>query len=40
MDPREERMARILKVVKSEDHKTKVELPMYGGKLDGEELLD
>lgn len=33
-------MARLLKAVKSEGHKTKVDLPMYGGKFDGEEILD
>lgn len=40
MDPEELRMARLLKAMKVNGHKTKVDLPMYGGKLYGEEILD
>lgn len=40
IDPEEQRTIRLLKVVKGESYKTKVDLPMYGGSLNDEELLD
>lgn len=39
LDPEEARTVRLLKEVKTSDHKAKEDLPMYGGKLDGEELI-
>lgn len=40
VDLEEERMVRMLKAVKGDGSKIKLDLPMYGGSLDGEELLD
>lgn len=40
MDPDDLRMEKLLKEVKGEGSKIKIDLPVYGGKLDSEEILD
>lgn len=40
LDPDEKRMAKLLREIKVDKHKIKIDLPMYGGNLNEEEFLD
>ncbi|XP_059066434.1 pre-rRNA-processing protein ESF2-like [Cryptomeria japonica] len=40
IDPEEQRTIRLLKAMKGDQYKVRVDLPVYGGNLNEEELLD
>ena len=39
-DPEAVRMAKLAKAIRNEDRRVRTDLPMYGGKMDDEELID